>query len=87
MSIASGPTFVKSTATTLFEDEENIKYSRQKKAKVTFAKPRAKQVAEAGADENFVRKDSQVNRDKKDKLAKLEGQVDQLYGSKAYRML
>ena len=41
-SLASGPAFVKSTATTLFQEEKDIESSRGKRAKVTFAKPKAK---------------------------------------------
>ena len=73
VSLSNAPNFVKSTTRTLLTEEADIKQSRQKKAKVTFAKPKPKVVttkpAEAApsapapqhstdAAVNFMRKDA-----------------------------
>ena len=77
--LASGPTFVKSKQTTLFTESQEIKESRQKKAKVTFAKPKVK-VAQtekaATAEGDFVKKGGKVDREKKEKEQRLKEQVD-----------
>lgn len=60
--IASGPVFVKSTTTTLFDEENDIRNSRQKKAKVTFAPKKSVPLLTTTApdkhnpDDNFVKK-------------------------------
>lgn len=91
-SIASGPVFVKSTTTTLFDEENDIRNSRQKKAKVTFAPKKPAPLlttATDNKDDNFVKKGASntVDRQKNEKIRKLEDQVSQVYGSKAYKML
>lgn len=78
VSMTSGPNFVKSKATTLFTEEADILNSRHKRAKVTFAKPKAKAadaIKPTSTEENFVRKGSKVEKEKKEKLQKLEDQV------------
>ena len=65
-----GPAFVKSTATTLFQDEEDIKKSKQLRIKVSFAKPKVKPgaaaaVSDKASSENFTKRNSRESRDKK----------------------
>lgn len=90
-----GPTFVKSEKQTLLTEEHDIQQSRQKKAKVTFLKPKKpqpapeKKPAAPASDENFARKGARTAAQKQDyaKVQKLEESVNELYGSKAYAML
>ena len=76
--IASGPVFVKSTTTTLFDEENDIRNSRQKKAKVTFAPKKSAPLLSTATDQddNFVKNkgasNTVVDRQKNEKIKKLE---------------
>ena len=85
--LASAPVFVKSAQTPLFKEEEDIRESRARRAKVTFAKPKSKTTMTKDPTDNFVKKGNRLEREKQEKMERLEEQVAQVYGSKAYKML